>query len=144
MLNFVWWKSPFSILNAFNFQGEELPPGWMLRINLLRHRPPNSPGHGRPRPRGSPWHDLHWFSPLQRSCEYSKAFAVHGPKILLWTIQNSVYPALLCLSAASSRVCIGGQLPNTEGGYEPTWEGTTPLNVNVKCRIMKTPFFHLE
>ncbi len=45
---------------------------------------------------------------LHRGCEYSKAFAVLGPKILLLTIKDSVYPALLCLSAASSRVCNGG------------------------------------
>ncbi len=33
--------------------------------------------------RGSPRHDLYRISPLQRGSEYSKAFAVHGPKILL-------------------------------------------------------------
>ncbi len=33
--------------------------------------------------RGSSRHDLHRASPLQRGSEYSKAFAVHGPKILL-------------------------------------------------------------
>ncbi len=47
---------------------------------------------------------------------------------ILWTMQDNVYPALLCLSAASSRVCNRGQRPNTEGGYKPTWEGPTPCN----------------
>ncbi len=87
-----------------------------------------STGHRRKRPRDSPRRDLHRVSPLHRGCEYSKAFAVLDPKILLWNIQDSVYPALLCLNAASSRICSGGQLPNSEGGYKPTWEGPTPCN----------------
>ncbi len=66
---------------------------------------------------GSPRHDLHRVSPLQRGYEYSKATVFHRPKILLWTIQNSVYPALLYLSAATPRVCNGSQRPNTEGWY---------------------------
>ncbi len=59
------------------------PPSTFSVVLRGRHRPPNSPGHRRPRPRGSPRHDLHRVSPLQRCSEYSKAFAVHGPKILL-------------------------------------------------------------
>ncbi len=91
------------------------------RKRAIIDRPPNSPGHRRPRPRGSPQHDLHRVSPLHWVVENSKAFAVLGPKILQWTIKDSVHPTLLCFSAASSRVCNGGQHPNTEGGYEPTW-----------------------
>ncbi len=79
-----------ALLNAGHFLlSVGLPSN--LRINQTRlsaflrgrHRPPNSPGHRRPRPRGSPRHDLRRVRPLQRGCEYSKAFAVHGPKILL-------------------------------------------------------------
>ncbi len=49
----------------------------------------------------SPQHDLHHVSQLQRGCEYSKAFAVHDPKILLCTTKNSILPALMCHSAAT-------------------------------------------
>ncbi len=87
-----------------------------------------SPCHRRPRPGGSNRHDLHAVSKLHRGCEYSKAFAVHGPKIHLWTIQDSVHPTLLCLSVASSRVCNWGQRPNTEGEYKPIGEDPTPCN----------------
>ncbi len=59
--------------------------------------------------------DFHRASPRLRGVEYSKAITFHGPKIRLWTIQNSVYPALVCLSAATPRVCYGSQRPNTEG-----------------------------
>ncbi len=104
------------------------PPSTFSVFIRGRHRPPNSPGHRRSRPRGSPRHDFHRVSPLHRGCEYSKAFDVLGPKILLWTIKDSVYPTLLCLSAASSRVCNEGQRPNTEGWYKPTWEGPAPCN----------------
>ncbi len=69
---------------------------------------------------GSPRHALCHASPMHRGCDYSKAFAVFGPKILLYTINDSVYPALLCLSAVTSRVCSGGQRSNTEGEYKPT------------------------
>ncbi len=63
---------------------------------------------------GFPRHDLRRVSPLPKGCQYSKAIAFHGPNILLRTIQNSAYPAVLCLSAASSRVCNGGQRPYTD------------------------------
>ncbi len=59
------------------------PPSTFSVDLRSRHRPPNYPGHRRPGPRGSPRHDLHRVSPLHRCSEYSKAFAVHGPKILL-------------------------------------------------------------
>ncbi len=59
------------------------PPSTFFVFPHGRHRPPNSPGHRRSRPRGSPRRDLHRVSPLHRGCEYSKAFAVLGPKILL-------------------------------------------------------------
>ncbi len=59
------------------------PPSTFSAVLRGRHRPPNSPGPRRRRPRGSPRHDLHRASPLHRGCKYSKAFAVHGPKILL-------------------------------------------------------------
>ncbi len=75
-----------------------------------------------------PRHDLHPVSPLQRGCEYSKVIAVHGPNILLWTIQNSVYPNLLCLSAATPRMCNGRQRLNIRGWYKPTGEGPTPCS----------------
>ncbi len=64
-----------------------------------------------PRPRSSHRHDLHRVSPLQRDCEYSKAFAALGSKILLWTIQNSVYPALLCLSPSHQEYAMGANAP---------------------------------
>ncbi len=38
-----------------------------------RHQPQSTPSNRRPRPGGSPRHDLHRVSPLQRGCEYSKA-----------------------------------------------------------------------
>ncbi len=38
------------------------------------------------------------------------------------------HPTLLCLSAASSRVCNGGQRPYTEGGNKPTWESPAPCS----------------
>ncbi len=56
-------------------------------------------------------------------------FAGFGPNILRWTVNDSVYPALMCLSAASSRVRNGGQHSYTEGGYKPTWEGPTPCKM---------------
>ncbi len=59
-----------------------------------------------------------------------EAFAVLGPKILLWTIKDSVYSTLQCLSGAPSRVCNGSQRSYTEGGYKPTWEGPTPCNTS--------------
>ncbi len=48
-----------------------------------------------------------------RGREYGKAIVILGPKILLRTIQNSVYPAVLCHSAATPRVCNGNQRPKT-------------------------------
>ncbi len=59
---------------------------------------------------------------------YTRRLHNYGPKILLWTIQNSVYPTLLCLSAATPRVCNGSQRPNTEGWYKPSRNGLTPSN----------------
>ncbi len=71
-----------------------------------RHRPPNSSGHRCPRPGGSSPHDLHRVSPLQRGFEYSKAIALHGRTILLWTVPNNVFPV-----------------------YKPTGESPTPCNM---------------
>ncbi len=80
----------------------------ILRFFLRgRHRSPISSGHRRPRHGGSPRHEFHRVSRLQRGCEYSNAIVVHGLKILLWTMQTSVYPALLCLSAATPTECNG-------------------------------------
>ncbi len=53
-------------------------------------------------------------SPLQRGCEYSSAITFHAPKTLQRTTQNSVYPAVLCLSAATLRLRYGSQRPDTE------------------------------
>ncbi len=94
-------------------------------LHFLRRSPRQTPTTESPKSptsetKGFPQHDLHRVSPLHRGCEYSKVFAVHGPKILLCTVKDSVHPTLLRLSVASSRVCNGGQRPNTEGGYKPT------------------------
>ncbi len=48
---------------------------------------------------------------MQRGCEYSKTIDFHGPMILLPTIQNSVYPAVLCHTAITPEVCNGSQTP---------------------------------
>ncbi len=61
-------------------------------------------------------------------CEYSKAITVHGPKLLLVTIQKNVYFALQCLSAATSRVYNRSQRPTTEDWYKPAGEVLTPCN----------------
>ncbi len=45
--------------------------------------------------------DTTFTSSVQRGCEYSKATAFHGPEILQRTIQNSIYLAVLCSSAAN-------------------------------------------
>ncbi len=66
-----------------------------------RRRPQNSLGHRRPRPGGSPWHDFHLVSALQRGCEYNRTTDFHGREIFLWIIRNSRYGAVLCHSAAT-------------------------------------------
>ncbi len=68
-----------------------------------------------------------WLSPCQCTAK-SKKIVIRGPQIILLIIQNSVYPAVLCHSAATSRVCNGSRRPNTEGWYKPTGEGSTPRN----------------
>ncbi len=73
-----------------------------------RRLPLNSPGHRRPRPGSPPRNDLRRVRPLQGGCEYSKAITFHGPKILQWTIKNSVH------SAVTPRVCNGRHRPNVE------------------------------
>ncbi len=68
-----------------------------------------------PRRGGSHGQNFHLVNVLQRRCEYSNAIAFHGPKILLRTIHNSVYPTVLCDNAATPRVCFKSQRPNIEG-----------------------------
>ncbi len=77
-----------------------------------RRRPPNSPGHRRPRPRGPSRHDLHLVSKLQRGCEYSKVVALHDPSVVFRTFQSSLCSTILCYSAAAPRVRNESQLSN--------------------------------
>ncbi len=85
-------------------------------------------------------HDLHRASPLHRGCEYSTAFAFHGPKIPYRTVQNSVHSAVLCHSAATTRECNGSQLPITKGWYKPTGEGPTNATQLVRKVFTKSTY----
>ncbi len=86
----------------------------LRQLNLIKY-----PGNRRPKPGGSPRHDLQRVSPLQRGCEYSKAIDFHGPKILLRTIQTASIP-LYCTGVSYGRLI--------KGWYKPTGEGPTPCN----------------
>ncbi len=88
--------------------GTSLP---FFRLSLhSRHQPINSPGRRRPRPGGSPWHDLHRVSPLQRGCEPFK---------------TALFPLYCALVRPQLKYAIEA---NTQGWYKPTGEGSTPCN----------------
>ncbi len=53
---------------------------------------------------GSPWHSIHLFGALLRSCDNAKAIAIHGLPFFLQTAETSLRPAELCHLASAPGV----------------------------------------